>query len=634
MQEYDVIVVGAGHAGIEAGLAAARLGKKTAIFTITLDNIGVMSCNPSIGGPAKSHLAKEVDALGGEMGKNIDKTFIQMRVLNTKKGPAVRSLRAQADKVAYAKEMKKTLENCENLSVIQGMVTDIICDKEENGKQIIRAIKTREGVTYKTKTLILATGTFLRGLIHIGDVHFSGGRMGELSSEDLPNSIEKLGIKLERFKTGTPARVDGRTINFSVLEEQPGDKSQILKFSNSSDDEFIRNREQISCYIVHTNEKIHQIIKNNRERSPMFNGSIQGLGPRYCPSIEDKVFRYPDKVQHHLFLEKEGYNTNEIYISGMSSSLPVDVQEQMITSLKGFENAKIMRYAYAIEYDYIPPSEIKYTLESRTVNNLFLAGQINGTSGYEEAAAQGIIAGINAVMKLDNKEPLILDRADSYIGTLIDDLVSKGTNEPYRMFTARSEYRLYLREDNADLRLTPIGYKIGLVGEQEYLKTEKKRKDTEDIIKILKNTHVGPSNTRVNEILEKRGETLIKAGTTLVEILRRPNVQFKDIEYVSEIIDNIDIKNYAEDTKYQVEVCVKYEGYIDRSKRMIEKHKSLENRIIPLDINYYDVSTLPKEAKDKLHKIRPINIGQASRISGVSPADIQALLIYLKSKGN
>ena len=631
MQEFDVIVVGAGHAGCEAALASARMGMKTAIFTISLDNIGVMSCNPSLGGPAKSHLAREIDALGGEMGTNIDKTFIQIRVLNTKKGPAVRSLRAQADKVSYANEMKKTLEHTKNLSVIQGMVSELVVE-EENGRKIIKGIKIREGLEYRAKAVVVATGTFLRGLIHMGETNFKAGRMGELSSEDLPVSMEKLGLKLGRFKTGTPARIDARTIDFSVLEEQPGQKDQVLKFSNRTKDEDALSRRQISCYIAHTNEKVHEIIKSNRDRSPLFNGKIQGLGPRYCPSIEDKVYRYPDKMQHHLFLEREGYETNEIYLGGMSSSLPVDVQEEMIKNVEGFENAKIMRYAYAIEYDYVPPEEIKYSLETRTIENLFLAGQINGTSGYEEAGAQGLMAGINAVKKIRGEEALILDRSDSYIGTLIDDLVSKGTNEPYRMFTARSEYRLYLREDNADLRLSKIGYELGLIPEEEYQRVEQKRKDVEEITQILTKTNIGPSNLRVNEVLEKRGETPIKDGSTLLEILRRPEVTFEDIKYIAEEMP-IDLEKYSYDTGYQAEISIKYEGYIGRALKMIEKHKAMENRKIPVDIDYDDLKTIPKEAKDKLKRIRPINIGQASRISGVSPADIQAILIYLKMKG-
>ena len=631
MQEFDVIVVGAGHAGCEAALASARMGMKTAIFTISLDNIGVMSCNPSLGGPAKSHLAREIDALGGEMGRNIDKTFIQIRVLNTKKGPAVRSLRAQADKVSYANEMKKTLEHTKNLSVIQGMVSELVVE-EENGRKIIKGIKIREGLEYRAKAVVVATGTFLRGLIHMGETNFKAGRMGELSSEDLPVSMEKLGLKLGRFKTGTPARIDARTIDFSVLEEQPGQKDQVLKFSNRTKDEDALSRRQISCYIAHTNEKVHEIIKSNRDRSPLFNGKIQGLGPRYCPSIEDKVYRYPDKMQHHLFLEREGYETNEIYLGGMSSSLPVDVQEEMIKNVEGFENAKIMRYAYAIEYDYVPPEEINYSLETRTIENLFLAGQINGTSGYEEAGAQGLMAGINAVKKIRGEEALILDRSDSYIGTLIDDLVSKGTNEPYRMFTARSEYRLYLREDNADLRLSKIGYELGLIPEEEYQRVEQKRKDVEEITQILTKTNIGPSNPRVNEVLEKRGETPIKDGSTLLEILRRPEVTFEDIKYIAEEMP-IDLEKYSYDTGYQAEISIKYEGYIGRALKMIEKHKAMENRKIPVDIDYDDLKTIPKEAKDKLKRIRPINIGQASRISGVSPADIQAILIYLKMKG-
>ncbi|MDK4522437.1 tRNA uridine-5-carboxymethylaminomethyl(34) synthesis enzyme MnmG [Fusobacterium necrophorum] len=629
VQEFDVIVVGAGHAGAEAALAAARLGKKTAIFTISLDNIGVMSCNPSLGGPAKSHLVREIDALGGEMGRNIDKTYIQIRVLNTKKGPAVRSLRAQADKIAYAKEMKRTIESCENLSAIQGMVSELLV---ENGKAV--GIKIREGVEYRAKRIILATGTFLRGLIHIGESHFSGGRMGELSSEDLPLSLLKHGLDLQRFKTGTPSRIDARSIDFSVLEEQPGEKSRILKFSNRTKEEDLKDRKQISCYIAHTNEAVHEEIKKNRERSPLFNGTIQGLGPRYCPSIEDKVYRYADKQQHHLFLEREGYETNEIYLGGLSSSLPVDVQENMIHQIRGFEHAQIMRYGYAIEYDYIPPSEIQYSLESRSIPNLFLAGQINGTSGYEEAGAQGLIAGINAVRSIDGKEAIVLDRADSYIGTLIDDLVLKGTNEPYRMFTARSEYRLLLREDNADLRLSKIGYEVGLVSEEEYQRVEQKRENVKKIIEALQQNFVGPGNPRVNERLHEKGEQILKDGASLFEVLRRPEINYEDIEYMTEETKVFNFGAYDEDTKYQVEVQTKYSGYIERSLKMIEKHKSMEQKRIPEDMDYDSLQNIPKEAKEKLKKIKPSNIGQASRISGVSPADIQVLLIYLKMRGN
>ena len=626
-KDFDILVVGAGHAGCEAALAAARMGARTAIFTITLDNIGVMSCNPSLGGPAKSHLVKEIDALGGEMGRNIDKTFIQIRVLNTKKGPAVRSLRAQADKVAYANEMKKTLETTENLSVIQGMVTDIIV---ENGKVV--GVKLREGIEYRADAVIIAAGTFMRGLIHVGEVNFPGGRMGELSAEDLPMSLAKHGLELGRFKTGTPSRIDERTIDYSKTEEQPGEKLH-LKFSNRTPDSEVEGREQISCFIYHTNEKVHDIIKSNRDRSPLFNGTIVGTGPRYCPSIEDKVFKYSDKPQHHLFLEKEGYDTTEVYVAGLSSSLPTDVQEEMLDNLDAFKDAHIMRYAYAIEYDYVLPHEISYNLETRKIENLFLAGQINGTSGYEEAGAQGIIAGINAYRKINNLEPVILDRADSYIGTLIDDLVTKGTNEPYRMFTARSEYRLLLREDNADLRLSKIGYEIGLLPKEEYDRVKQKEEDVKTIIAKLEKSYVGPGNPRVNEILEKRNETLLKDGTTYFELLRRPKVTFSDIKYVSELGD-LDISGYPDDTEYQVEVQVKYSGYIKRAMQMIDKHKSLENKKIPADLNYDELTNMPIEAKDKLKKARPLNIGQASRISGVSPADIQVLLIYLKMRGN
>ncbi|MFA6708156.1 MAG: tRNA uridine-5-carboxymethylaminomethyl(34) synthesis enzyme MnmG [Fusobacterium sp.] len=627
MLDFDVIVIGAGHAGCEAALASARMGLKTAIFTISLDRIGYMSCNPSLGGPAKSHLIKEIDALGGEIGRNIDKTFIQIRVLNTKKGPAVRSLRAQADKPRYTIEMKKTLENTENLETIQGIVTNLIV---ENNTVI--GVKTKEGSEYYSKAVIIATGTFMRGLIHIGESHFSGGRMGELSSEELPCEMEKLGIKLGRFKTGTPARVDERTIDFSKTEEQPGDKSP-LRFSVHSSYEELAKRRQISCHLLHTNEKAHEIIRRNKDRSPLYNGTIQGTGPRYCPSVEDKIFKYPEKTQHHLFLEKEGYDTNEVYVSGLSNSLPAEVQYEVMKAIPALENARIMRYAYAIEYDYVHTDELTYSLENKTIKNLYTAGQINGTSGYEEAAAQGIMAGINAARKIQGKEAIILDRADSYIGTLIDDIVSKGTDEPYRMFTARSEYRLILREDNADLRLTKLGYEIGLVGEEEYKRVCFKEEKVKEIIEKLKKQYIGSSNPRVNEILTKYNETTISNGITLFELLRRAPITYKDIVYISELIENFNLERCLEDIEYQVEVQVKYSGYIERSMKNIQKHKNLEDKRIPEDIDYDSLGNIPIEAKEKLKKIRPLNIGQASRISGVSPADIQVLLIYLKIRG-
>ncbi|MGB6129734.1 MAG: tRNA uridine-5-carboxymethylaminomethyl(34) synthesis enzyme MnmG [Psychrilyobacter sp.] len=628
MHEFDVIVVGAGHAGCEAALASARMGMKTAIFSITLDNIGVMSCNPSIGGPAKSHLVKEIDALGGEMGRNIDKTFVQIRVLNTKKGPAVRSLRAQADKQSYHMEMKKTIENTENLDSIQGMVTEVVVE----GDKVV-GIKTQEGVTYSTKTVIIAAGTFMRGLIHIGNKKFQGGRMGELASNDLPLSLKKAGLQLGRFKTGTPPRIDFRSMNFDRLEEQPGNVEQLLKFSNRTLDKDVEGRYQIPCYVTYTNPDVHNVIIQNKSKSPLFNGTIEGTGPRYCPSIEDKVFRYAEKERHHLFLEKEGYGTNEVYISGFSTSLPAEVQEKMVKNIYGLEDAKIMRYAYAIEYDYVLPEELQYSLETKKIENLFLAGQINGTSGYEEAAGQGLLAGMNAARKLQGKEPIILDRADSYLGTLVDDLVTKGTNEPYRMFTARSEYRLLLREDNADLRLSKIGYEAGLLDEVTYNLVEKKKKDVLEIIEKL-SLNVGSSNKRIAEVLIKKDSGDLKSGTTLLELLKRPRLDYKDIKYIVEIIDGFELGEYPEDTEYQVEVQVKYDGYIKKSLKMIEKHKALEERLIPKDFDYDVISGITGEAKEKLNEKKPLNIGQASRISGVSPADISVLLMVLKIRGD
>ena len=623
MRNYDVIVVGAGHAGVEAALASARLGLKTAVFTITLDNIGVMSCNPSVGGPAKSHLAKEVDALGGEMGRNMDKSFVQMRILNTKKGPAVRSLRAQADRKIYAREMKKTVEAQENLDTVQDIVTELVV---ENGE--IRGIKTKTGMEFSAKAVVIASGTFLRGLLYIGDKRVKGGRMGELSADDLTGSLEKLGFKMGRFKTGTPPRLDIRTLDLEKLEEQPGITGIPLKFSMRTFDEEVTEKPQLSCYLTRTNAKTHEIILGNLDKAPMYNGSIASTGPRYCPSIEDKVVKFNDKDSHHLFLEPEGFETTEVYISGLSTSYPAEYQQKIVNTIEGLENAHIMRYGYAVEYDIVDPSELDYTLETRKVKGLFLAGQVNGTSGYEEAAAQGIIAGINAALKVKGEEPLILDRETSYIGTMIDDLINKELFEPYRMFTARSEYRLILREDNADIRLSEKGYKIGLLDKKYYDKVLEKKKNVEETIVKLEDTKLGTSNKRLVEVLEKYGESL-KSGTTLKEILRRPKVTYEDIKYIAEVIENGPQLTFDAETEYQIEVQVKYEGYIAKAMQVMEKHKKLDDKQIPKDFDYDSMKGITREAKQRLKEGRPYNVGQASRMSGVTPADISVLLMYL-----
>lgn len=618
MGDYEVAVIGAGHAGIEAALAAARLGAKTAIFTMSLDAIGNMPCNPSIGGTAKGHLVREIDALGGEMGKAADATFLQSRMLNRGKGPAVHSLRVQSDRDEYHKEMKYRLELQDGLDIIQAEVCDIRTD--ENGA--IKELVTKLGAVYEVKTAIICSGTFLHGKIYVGDVSYESGPDGLHAAIGLSEALERLGIHLRRFKTGTPARVRRDSIDYSKLEVQAGDEP-IIPFSFETPREGLKN--QVVCHIAYTNEKTHQIIRDNIHRSPLYGGMIEGVGPRYCPSIEDKVMRFSEKPRHQSFVEPVGLHTEEMYLQGLSSSLPEDVQVQIYRSIVGFENVKIMRNAYAIEYDCIDPLDLKASLEFLKVEGLYGAGQFNGTSGYEEAAAQGLIAGINAARKVQGKEPLILDRASSYIGTLIDDLVTKGCSDPYRMMTSRSEYRLLLRQDNADQRLTPIGHEIGLISEERWQHYLHKQELIEQERKRIEKLTFGPSK-ELNEMLESRGTAPMETGAHASDLIRRPQVSYKDLEPF-----DTERPKLPDEVTEQVEIQIKYEGYIQKQLIQVEQMRRLETRKIPEDINYEEVRGLRLEAIEKLQRIRPHSIGQASRISGVSPADISVLLIYMES---
>ncbi len=614
---YDVAVIGAGHAGCEAALASARLGFQTVMFTVSVDSIALMPCNPNIGGSSKGHLVREVDALGGEMGKVIDRTFIQSKMLNQSKGPAVHSLRAQADKADYSREMRRVLEEQENLDIRQMEVTDILM---EDGR--VTGVQTYSGCIYPCKAVVLCTGTYLKARCIYGDVSTNTGPNGLQSANHLTDSLKALGIKMYRFKTGTPARIDRKSIDFSKMEEQKGDKT-VVPFSFTTDPKDVQI-DQVSCWLTYTNEKTHEIIRDNLERSPLFSGAIEGTGPRYCPSIEDKVVKFPDKDRHQVFIEPEGIHTNEMYVGGMSSSLPEDVQYQMYRSVPGLEYAKIVRNAYAIEYDCIDARQLKSTLEFKNIEGLFSGGQFNGSSGYEEAAAQGLIAGINAARKLQGKEGIVIDRSQGYIGVLIDDLVTKESREPYRMMTSRAEYRLLLRQDNADLRLTRIGYETGLIGEERYQRLLDKERMIEEERKRVEHTNIGTSQ-KVQEVLEKYGSTPLNSGTTLAELIRRPELSYEKLEEIDENRPKL-----PPDVIEQVDINIKYDGYIRRQMRQVEQFKKLENKKIPEDINYDEIQSLRMEAKQKLNQIRPASIGQASRISGVSPADISVLLVYLK----
>lgn len=618
-EEYDVVVVGAGHAGCEASLACARNGLSTIMFTVSVDSIAMMPCNPNIGGSSKGHLVREIDALGGEMGKNIDKTFIQSKMLNSSKGPAVHSLRAQADKQEYTRQMRRTLENTDNLTIRQAEVCELIVEDD-----IIKGVKTYSGATYMAKAVILCTGTYLKARCIYGDVSNATGPNGLQAANHLTDSLKSLGIEMFRFKTGTPARVDKRSIDFSKMEEQFGDE-KIVPFSFTTDPESI-DREQVSCWLTYTNENTHKIIRDNLDRSPLYSGKIEGTGPRYCPSIEDKVVRFADKNRHQVFVEPEGEYTNEMYLGGMSSSLPEDVQYDMYRTVPGLENVKIVRNAYAIEYDCINPIQLKPTLEFKKISGLFSGGQFNGSSGYEEAACQGLMAGINASMKILGKEQIVLDRSQAYIGVLIDDLVTKENHEPYRMMTSRAEYRLLLRQDNADLRLTPIGYKVGLISKERYEYVKHKEEVIKSEIERLQNIKVG-ANAKMSEFLERHGSTPLKTGSSLAELIKRPEITYEILKEFDEERD----ENISQDIIEQININLKYEGYITRQLRQVEQYKKMEKRKIPDKIDYSKISGLRNESKQKLDMYRPISIGQASRISGVSPADISVLLVYLSS---
>ena len=616
-ESYDVCVVGAGHAGCEAALACARLGLETIVFTVSVDSIAMMPCNPNIGGSSKGHLVRELDALGGEMGINIDKTFIQSKMLNKSKGPAVHSLRAQADKANYSMEMRKTLQNTEHLTIRQAEVSEIITEND-----VIAGVKTFSGAVYHSRAVVLCTGVYLKARCLYGDVVNYTGPNGLMAANHLTDSLKEHGIEMFRFKTGTPARIGKRSIDFSKMQEQRGDE-KIVPFSFTTNPEDVQI-DQVSCWLTYTNEKTHEIIRENLDRSPMYSGKIKGTGPRYCPSIEDKVVRFAEKDRHQLFVEPEGLNTNEMYIGGMSSSMPEDVQYAMYRTVPGLENCRIVRNAYAIEYDCINPVQLKPSLEFKKIKGLFSGGQFNGSSGYEEAAAQGLVAGINAAMYLKGEEPLILDRSESYIGVLIDDLVTKETKEPYRMMTSRAEYRLLLRQDNADLRLSKYGYRVGLISKERYDWVEKKEQLIADEIKRLDSVHVG-ANSKVQELLEQYGSVPLNTGTSLSELIRRPELCYEMLAPIDP--DRVEL---PEEVIEQININIKYDGYIKRQIKQVEHFKKLEKKRIPEDFDYDDVGSLRLEARQKLKLYKPISIGQASRISGVSPADISVLLVYME----